>query len=83
MRFIHNYLPAVAPHDHIYGDRPLPLSQLVKKADRRASHLAAFVYNCGHSANIVRPTRQSMRQTNDHFAHEPDFRMCNSIDATR
>ena len=38
---------------------------------RRAN--SAFIYNCGHSANIVRPTQQSMRQTHDHFGHVINF----------
>jgi hypothetical protein len=31
--------------------------------------ISDFIYNCGHSANFVRPTSRSMRQTHDHFAY--------------
>jgi hypothetical protein len=48
--------------------------------DRRAN--SAFIYNCGHSANIVRPTQQSMRQTHDHFGHVINFSVRDTIHAT-
>jgi hypothetical protein len=48
---------------------------------RRAN--SAFIYNCGHSANIVRPTQQSMRQTHGHFGHVINFSVRDTIHATR
>jgi len=47
---------------------------------RRAN--SAFIYNCGHSANIVRPTQQSMRQTNDYFRQIITFSVRDTISAT-
>ena len=50
------FSPAVAPHCHIYGDRPSPQGtrQEMPLGERANSD---FIYNCGHSANIVRPTQ--------------------------
>jgi len=47
---------------------------------RRAN--SAFIYNCGHSANIVRPTQQSMRQTNGYFGQIINFSVRATISAT-
>ena len=50
------------------GERPCASVSEATNAPPRRAH-SAFIYNYGHSANIVRRTLQSIRQSNDHFAH--------------
>src|SRR6185295_15276542 len=81
MQSVHNILPAVAPHCHIYGERLRNLRAGQEKPLLRRA-ISAFIYNCGHSANIVRPTQQSMRQTNDYFGQIITFSVRDAISAT-
>src|SRR5882724_7997619 len=70
-------LLAVAPHDHIDGERPRTSdSESRKPIGRRTIRCllikskTIIIDNNGHSASIVRRAPRYMRQSKDHFAYE-------------
>ena len=73
MRFIHNYLPAVAPHGHIYGERPLPLSRESRNASSAGEPLVLSFTTVGILRTLCGQDRDLCGKPTTILRHDHNF----------